>query len=133
MAIPQGLNQRLSLDLVSGRLLDSRRFRVLFFNADFSRECLAGIVDTLLSAQRVEREFDTIARMRGYPCMVVAENATELTSNAILRWQEERDVEWRYITLGKLMQNCFVESFNGRLCDEPLKHHQFANLTMSET
>lgn len=40
---------------------------------------------------------------------------TELTSNAILSWQEDRKVEWHYIAPGKPMQNGFVESFNGRL------------------
>lgn len=38
---------------------------------------------------------------------------TELTSNAILKWQEGRKVKWHYIAPGKPMQNGFVESFNG--------------------
>ncbi len=75
-----------------------------------------------------------------YPCMVVSERAlsvigprtmpsgTELTSNAILQWQEGRKVEWHYIAPGKPMQNGFVESFNGRLRDECLNEHLFANL-----
>jgi len=29
--------------------------------------------------------------------MIVSDNGTELTSNAILQWQEERSVEWHYI------------------------------------
>lgn len=41
---------------------------------DFSRECLAAIVDTSISGQRVARELDRIAEMRGYPCMVVSDN-----------------------------------------------------------
>ena len=49
--------------------------------------------------------------------MIVSDNGTELTSNAILVWQQERDVEWHYIAPGKPMQNGFVESFNGRLRD----------------
>jgi transposase InsO family protein len=49
----------------------------------------------------------------GYPCMVVSDNGTELTSNAMLQWQEDRKVEWHYIAPGKPMQNGFVESFNG--------------------
>ena len=53
---------------------------------------------------------------------------TELTSNAILKWQEDRKVEWRYIAPGKPMQNGFVESFNGRLRDECLNEHLFTNL-----
>ena len=36
---------------------------------------------------------------------------TELTSSAILRWSQERRVEWHYIAPGKPMQNGFVESF----------------------
>jgi Integrase core domain len=46
--------------------------------------------------------------------MIVSDNGTELTSNAILSRQQEHDVEWHYIAPGKPMQNGFVESFNGR-------------------
>ena len=55
-------------------------------------------------------------------------SGTELTSNAILKWQEDREVEWHYIAPGKPMQNGFVESFNGRLRDECLNEHLFSNL-----
>jgi putative transposase len=47
--------------------------------------------------------------------MIVSDNGTELTSNAILAWQQQRAVEWYFIAPGKPMQNGFVESFNGRL------------------
>ena len=115
MAIPQGPNQRWSLDFVSDSLSCGRRFRILNVIDDFSRECLAAVVDTSLSGERVARELDRIAEMRGYPCMVVSDNGTELTSNAILKWQEDRKVDWHYIAPGKPMQNGFVESFNGRM------------------
>ena len=45
MTIPQGANQRWSLDFVSDALLDSRRFRILCVIDDFSRECLATVVE----------------------------------------------------------------------------------------
>tara|TARA_R100000365_G_C2736996_1_gene66173 strand:- start:129 stop:350 length:222 start_codon:yes stop_codon:yes gene_type:complete len=45
-----------------------------------------------------------------------------------LQWQEERCVELHYIAPGKPMQNGFVESFNGRLRDECLSEHLFADL-----
>ena len=123
MTIPQGSNQRWSLDFVSDSLVDGRRFRILCVIDDFSRECLATVVDNSISGVRVGRELDRIAGLRGYPCMVVSDNGTELTSNAILQWQEERGVEWHYIAPGKPMQNGFVESFNGRLRDECLNEH----------
>lgn len=128
MAIPQGPNQRWSLDFVSDSLSCGRRFRILNVIDDFSRECLAAVVDTSLSGHRVARELDSIAELRGYPCMVVSDNGTELTSNAILKWQEERHIEWHYIAPGKPMQNGFVESFNGRLRDECLNEHLFDTL-----
>lgn len=63
-----------------------------------------------------------------YPCMVISDNGTELTSNAILRWQEDRKVDWPYIAPGKPMQNGFVESFDGRMRDECLNEHLFNDL-----
>ena len=53
---------------------------------------------------------------------------TELTSSAILRWSQERQVEWHYIAPGKPTQNAFVESFNGRLRDECLNETLFTSL-----
>lgn len=127
MAIPQGSNQRWSLDFVSDSLVDCRRFRILCVIDDFSRECLATVVDNSISGVRVVRGLDRIAETRGLPCMVVSDNGTELTSNAILKWSQDRRVEWHYIQPGKLMQNGFVESFNGRLRDECLNEHLFTS------
>src|SRR5947209_14877103 len=113
MAIPQGRNLRWSLDFVADALVSGRRFRILTLVDDFTRECLGLVVDTSLTGLRVARELDRIAELRHYPRMIVSDNGTELTSNAILAWQQERDVEWHYIAPGKPMQNGFVESFNG--------------------
>jgi len=49
-------------------------------------------------------------------------------SNAILKWQEERGVEWHNIAPGKPMQNGFAESFIGRFRNECLKEHLFGSL-----
>jgi len=129
MAIPQGPNQRWSLDFVSDALANSRRFRILTVIDDFSRECLALVVDNSLCGIRVARELDRIVEMRGTPCMVVSDNGTELTSRAILGWQQDRNVTWHYIAPGKPTQNGFIESFNGRLRDECLNEHLFSNLS----
>ena len=60
------------------------------------------------------------------------DNGTELTSNAILKWQEDHTVEWHYIAPGKPMQNGFVESFNGRLRDECLNEHLFSSYRQAQ-
>jgi putative transposase len=132
MAIPQGPNQRWSLDFVSDALADGRRFRVLCVVDDFTREALATVVDTSISGARVARELDRLVAERGaLPAMVVSDNGTELTSAAILRWAEERVVEWHYIAPGKPVQNAFVESFNGKLRDECLDEHVFGLLAQA--
>ena len=43
--------------------------------------------------------------------MIVSDNGSELTSNAILTWADAARVAWHYITPGKPTQNAFVESF----------------------
>ncbi len=84
MAIPQGPNQRWSLDFLSDQLNDSCRFRILAAVDDFPRECLALVTDTSLSGLRVGRELDAITARRGKPLSIVSENGTEFTSAAIL-------------------------------------------------
>ncbi|MBL4897957.1 MAG: IS3 family transposase [Erythrobacter sp.] len=128
MVLPDGPNQRWSLDFVSDSLICGRRFRILCVVDDFSRECLALVADTSLSGARVARELTSLIGMRGKPHTVVSDNGTELTSSAILRWSQERRVEWHYIAPGKPMQNGFVESFNGRLRDECLNETLFTSL-----
>ncbi len=88
----------------------------------------AAVVDTSIGGARVARELDKIAELRGYPCMVVSDNGTELTSNAMLKWQEERKVGWHYNAPGKPMQNGLVESFKGRMREECLNEHLFPSL-----
>ena len=60
--------------------------------------------------------------------MVVSDNGTEFTSNAILGWAVDHQVDWHYIAPGKPMQNGFVESFNGRMRDELLNETLFIDL-----
>ena len=52
--------------------------------------------------------------------MIVSDNRTEFTSNAVLHWSKERPVELHYIAPGEPMQNGYIESFNGRMRDELL-------------
>jgi putative transposase len=128
MTIPQGLNQRWSLDFVSDVMTDGRRLRILAVVDDFTAECLCLVADTSLSGLRVARELDAIIAGRTRPVMIVSDNDTEFTSAAILRWSHERAVEWHYIVPGKPQQNAFIESFNGRLRDELLNETLFSSL-----
>jgi putative transposase len=129
MTLPQGPNQRWSLDFVADTLTDGRRFRILVVVDDFTRECLCLVADTSLSGNRVARELTAIIARRGArPLLCVSDNGTELTSNAILSWCQQTKVGWHYIAPGKPQQNAFAESFIGRLRDECLNETLFTSL-----
>ncbi len=126
---PFGLNECCSMDFVSDRLSDGRRIRILTIEDEYSRCSLGTIVDTSIGGVRVVRELEKLVKERGAPKQIISDNGTEFTSNAVLRWSEERKVRWHYITPGKPNENAFIESFNGRLRDECLNEHQFSSLS----
>src|SRR5262245_15973030 len=128
MLVPQAPNERWSLDFVADQFLDGRRLRILVVIDDCSRECLALIADTSISGIRVARELDRVLVEHGKPKMIVSDNGTELTSNAILQWADDHNIAWHYIAPGKPVQNAFAESFIGRLRDELLNETLFRSL-----
>ncbi len=121
-------NQRLSLDFVHDQIASGRRFRILNVVDGVTRECLAALPDTSISGHRVVRELTRLIAQRGKPGMIVSDNETELTSNAVLAWCGEIGIEWHYIAPGRPMQNGYVESFNGRMRDELLNETLFLSM-----
>jgi putative transposase len=133
MPTPAAANERWSLDFVHDQMVDGRRFRILTMVDDCTRECLALVPDTSIPGLRVARELDRVIAGRARPAAIVSDNGTELTSNTMLRWSDERRVAWHYIEPGKPIQNAFVESFNGRLRDELLNETLFHSLPHART
>jgi putative transposase len=121
-------NARWSLDFVHDQLANGRRFRILNIVDDVTRECLAAIPDTSISGRRVARELTAVIERRGKPGMIVSDNGTEFTSNAMFAWARENRIAWHFIAPGKPMQNGFCESFNGRMRDELLNESLFFGL-----
>jgi len=125
---PHRPNERWSLDFLSDVFEPGRRFRILAVIDDCTRENLGLIADTSISGVRVARELDALIRIYGKPGTIVSDNGTELTSRAMLEWQNDTSVHWHYIAPGKPTQNAFIESFNGKLRDELLNEKVFASL-----
>lgn len=72
------------------QLASGRRFCVVNVVDDVTRECLAAVPDTSISGHRVVRELTSLIAQQGKPSVIVSDNGTELTSNAVLtlcgRW-----------------------------------------------
>ena len=122
------VNARWSLDFVHDQVANGRRFRVLNIVDDVTRECLAAIPDTSISGRRVARELAVMINRRGRPGLIVSDNRTEFTSNAMFAWTRDNNISWHFIAPGKLMQNGFCESFNGRMRDKLLNESLFMGL-----
>ena len=132
MEMPNGANQRWSLDFVNDAFTDCRRFRILTVVDDFTKECVALVPDTSISGLRVTRELDQAIAERGVPKTIVSDNGTEFTSMVILKWVQDNDIDWHYIAPGKPTQNAFIESFNGKLRDECLNETLFTSLAQAK-
>jgi len=127
--VPALPNQRWSLDFVHDQMSCGRRFRVLNIVDDVTKECLAAIADVSISGRRVIRELDKVFAARGKPVMIVSDNGTEFTSNAVLAWTQERKFDWHYIAPGKPTQNAFCEAYNSKFRDECLNEALFRDLS----
>jgi putative transposase len=121
-------NARWSIDFIHDQMACGRRFRILNILDDVTKECLAAVADTSISGKRVARELTDLIARRGKPELIVSDNGTEFTSNAMLAWTSEHQVAWHFIAPGKPMQNGICESFQGRLRDELLNETLFFGL-----
>lgn len=121
-------NERWSIDFVHDRLSTGRRFRALTVVDDFSRECVAIEVDFSFQSARVARLFEQLAQHRSLPKIIKSDNGSEFTSELMLKWSAERNIELHFIEPGRPTQNGSVESFNGRLRDELLNEHAFPTI-----
>lgn len=125
---PTRPNQRWSMDFVSDVTEKGRRFRVFTLVDDFTRRCMALVVDTSFSGRRIGRVLDEVAAGRGLPDTICVDNGPEFTSNALDQWAYQRGAKLHFIRPGKPVENAFVESFNGKFRDECLNSNWFANL-----
>ncbi|MDB5594039.1 MAG: family transposase [Hyphomicrobiales bacterium] len=80
---------RWSLDFVHDQFANGRRFRILNIVDDVTKECLGAIPDASISGRRVARELTAIIERRGAPGMIISDNGTEFTCNAMLAWRRD--------------------------------------------
>lgn len=118
-----------SLDFVSDATAPGRRLKLLTVVDTYTRESLVVEVDTSISGERMARVLDRVIAERGaQPEEIVMDNGPEMTSRALDQWAYERSIRLRFIAPGKPVQNCYIESFNGRLRDECLNQHWFRSV-----
>ena len=121
------------MDFVRDTTSDGRPFRVFTLVDDFARECPLLVVERSLPARRVVEALDLLLLVRGCPQAIVCDNGPEFVSLALDQWAAAHGVQLAFIRPGHPVENCFIESFNGRFRDEYLNLHHFDALGAART
>ena len=86
------------------QLFDGTRPGVLNVMDGVTRECLASDVTTLILGERMAREFARVVSVHSRLAVIVSDTGTELTSNAVLSWAREAEINWLTIVRSKPTQ-----------------------------
>ena len=94
----------------------------------FTRECLVLLADSSLSGHKVAAALSLVVAERGTPDSVTVDNGTEFCSRAMELWAYQYRGQLDFIQPGRPTENDYIESFNGRRCDECLNTEVFFTL-----
>jgi putative transposase len=116
------------MDFMSARVADGRWFRILTVVDQFTRECLCLLADQSLTGEKVAQALEPVVAQRGAPRSITVDNGSEFASRNMDAWAYRHGIQLDFIRPGKPVENCFIESFNGRLRDECLNVEVFFTL-----
>ena len=118
-----------SYDFVADRTSDGRSFKMLTILDEYTRECLAILVERRITSEDVINQLYTLFLVRGVPEHIRSDNGPEFTAKAIRKWLAQVGVKTLFIEPGSPWENGYIESFNGKLRDELLNREIFTTLT----
>ena len=117
-----------SYDFLVARTIDGRAFRILTILDEYTKECLAILVNRHISSQDVIDQLFHLFVFRGIPEHIRSDNGPEFTPRAIRDWLNRLGVKTLFIEPGSPWENGYIESFNGKLRDELLNREIFTTL-----
>jgi len=117
-----------SYDFVTARTGDGRPFRILTILDEYTRECLAILVERRISSQDVIDKLFDLFVFRDIPEHIRSDNGPEFTAKVIRGWLSRLGVKTLFIEPGSPWENGYIESFNGKLRDELIDREIFTTL-----
>jgi len=111
------------------RTADGRSLRILAILDEYTRECLALLVDRRITSEGVIDQLFNLFVFRGIPEHIRSDNGSEFTSREIRNWLTHLGVRTLFIEPGSPWENGYIESFNGKMRDELLNREIFTTLT----
>ncbi len=125
---PQHPNHVWAYDFVMDRTYNGTPFRMLTVIDEFTRECLAVVVDRKLKSTDVIEALSELFVQKGTPEHIRSDNGPEFCSRAVRGWLANIGVGPLFIEPGSPWENGYNESFNAKLRDELLDREIFYTL-----
>jgi len=122
-----------SYDFLEDRTQNGRRLRILAVIDEFTRECLALLVDRAITSEKVVGLLDWLFLAYGAPQHLRSDNGPEFVARKVQDWLAERNCQTLYITPGSPWENAYIESFIGKFRKECLDRYLFFNLRETQT
>ena len=111
------------------RTADGRAFKIPTILDEYTRECLAILVERRITSQDVIDQLFNLFVLRGIPEHIYSDNGPEFTATEVRRWLSRLGIKTLFIEPGSPWENGYIESFNGKLRDELLNREIFTTLT----
>ena len=89
-----------SYDFVTARTTDGRAFKMLTIIDEYTRECLAILVERRLTAEDVLDQLYNLFILRGVPEHIRSDNGPEFTAKAVRKWLKRMGVKTLFIEPG---------------------------------
>jgi putative transposase len=125
---PTHRNHVWSYDFVADRTHDGRSIKMLTVTDEYSRECLAIVVERRLQSDDVLSCITELFVKHGPPEHIRSDNGSEFTARVVHQWLKRLGVQTLFIEPGSPWENGYNESFNGKFRDELLNGEIFYTL-----
>jgi transposase InsO family protein len=120
-----------SYDFLEEHTVKGKRIRILAVIDEFTRECLALLVDRSITSNEVVDLLDWLFLVYGKPQHIRSDNGPELVAQKVQSWLAEQGCETIHISPGSPWENAYIESFIGKFRKECVDRYLF--YTLKET
>lgn len=120
-----------SYDFLEEHTVRGKRLRILAVIDEFTRECLAFLVDRSITSNEVVDLLEWLFLVYGKPRHIRSDNGPELIAHKIQDWLAEQGCKTIYISPGSPWENAYIESFIGKFRKECVDRYLF--YTLKET
>lgn len=130
---PTHRNHVWSYDFVMDRTHDGRAIKIMTVIDEYTRECLAILVDRRIRSDDVLDCLTDLFLGYGPPEHIRSDNGAEFTAKVVRKWLANLGVKTLFIEPGSPWENGYNESFNGKLRDELLNGEIFYTLKEAQS